>query len=143
MGLTNGTAYTFQVATTNDRGTSAFSTASGTVTPATVPGAPAILAATQGSSGGALTANANWNPPASTGGSAITGYRIKPIRMLADGVTRGSQPDRRGVEQRHRGAAVRTRAFTLPSGLYKFDVNAINALGEGPTSRSPNAVAPL
>ena len=34
------------------------------------------------------------------------------------------------------GAAVRTRSFTLPAGTYRFDVSAINGVGEGPAVRS-------
>jgi hypothetical protein len=34
------------------------------------------------------------------------------------------------------GAAARTRQFTLPAGTYRFDVSAINAVGEGPAARS-------
>ena len=76
-GLTNGTAYHFQVAATNSAGTGAFSGSSNTVTPtagATVPGPPVIGTPSQGAVGGALTAIARWTPPTSTGGSAITGY---------------------------------------------------------------------
>ena len=50
-GLTNGTAYHFQVAATNSVGTGAFSGSSNTVTPtagATVPGPPVIGAPTPG-----------------------------------------------------------------------------------------------
>ena len=34
------------------------------------------------------------------------------------------------------GATVRTRQFTLPAGNYRFDVSAINGVGEGPAARS-------
>jgi hypothetical protein len=34
------------------------------------------------------------------------------------------------------GATVRTRQFTLPVGTYRFDVSAINGVGEGPAARS-------
>ena len=46
-GLTNGTAYNFRVQAVNGKGAGAFG-ASNTVTPATVPGQPGILAPTQG-----------------------------------------------------------------------------------------------
>ena len=47
-GLTNGTAYTFTVIATNVNGTSPASSASNSVTPSTVPGAPTIGTATAG-----------------------------------------------------------------------------------------------
>ena len=56
-GLTNGTAYHFQVAATNTAGTGAYSASSNTVTPVatTAPGAPRSSATpSQGAAGGAL-----------------------------------------------------------------------------------------
>ncbi|MCK9408260.1 MAG: fibronectin type III domain-containing protein [Bacteroidetes bacterium] len=69
-GLTNGQAYTFRVAASNIAGTGNFSSASSSVTPATVPSAPTITAITpsDGSLSVAFTAGAN-------GGSAITSYK--------------------------------------------------------------------
>jgi Ca2+-binding RTX toxin-like protein len=130
--LTNGTAYNFVVRTVTAGGVSAASAASNVVTPATVPGAPAILAPTQGPAGGALTAVANWNAPASTGGSAITNYRVTALRMAADGVTAVGTPTVAIV-----GSAVRTRSFTLPAGSYRFEVVAMNSVGDSvPSARS-------
>jgi YVTN family beta-propeller protein len=73
-GLTNGTAYTFTVTATNAVGVSAPSSASNSVTPnpATVPGAPTILSAIAGS--GQVVVS--FLPPASSGGSSITGYTV-------------------------------------------------------------------
>ena len=101
-----------------------------TVTPATVPGLVQIGAPTQGPAGGALTASANWNPPLSNGGANITNYRVQALRMAADGTVESVQGNIIV------GAAVRTRSFTLPAGTYRFDVSAINAVGEGPAVRS-------
>jgi len=72
-GLTNGTAYTFKVTSTNAIGTSALSLASNSVTPSatlSVPGAPTIGTATAGAGSVSLT----FTPPASDGGAAITNY---------------------------------------------------------------------
>ena len=130
-GLNNGTAYNFRLLAINGIGTSGLSAASNTVTPATLPGLVQIAAPTQGAAGGALTASANWNPPLSNGGANITNYRVRALRMAADGTTVESVQGNIIV-----GAAARTRAFTLPAGSYRFDVSAINAVGEGPAVRS-------
>ena len=71
--LDNGTAYTFTATAFNGVARSDSSTASASVTPATVPGAPTITSASSSSSG--LT-TVNFSAPASNGGSAITGYTI-------------------------------------------------------------------
>ncbi len=140
-GLTNGTAYHFQVAATNSAGIGAFSASSNTVTPtagATVPGPPVIGAPTQGAVGGELTAIARWTPPTSTGGSAITGYVVTALRMssAAADATVLSRTDSRVL-----GPGVRQREFTLVAGNYRFEVVAINAVGTGPASaRSANVV---
>ncbi len=96
-GLNNGTAYNFRLQAINGVGTSPLSAASNTVTPATLPGLVQIGAPTQGAAGGALTASANWNPPLSNGGATITNYRVRALRMAADGDHGGVRPG-----QRHR-----------------------------------------
>jgi Ca2+-binding RTX toxin-like protein len=138
-GLTNGTAYTFRVRAVNAVGASPLSAASAPVTPttgATAPGAPVIGVAQAGGNGGAITARAAWTPPASNGGSAITGYRVRALRMSAAGAvlattTSAVQP-----------AAARRLVMTLPvTGNYRFTVEAINAIGTGPQSARSNLVA--
>ncbi|MGG5259873.1 peroxidase family protein [Phycicoccus avicenniae] len=136
-GLTNGTAYNFRLQAVNAGGTSALSTASNTVTPAGVPGKAGILAPAQGPAGGGLTAVANWDAPATTGGSAITGYRVTALRMDTDGVTPVGAPTTAVV-----GAAARTRSFTLPAGNYRFEVVAFNSVGDGPASDRSALVSP-
>ncbi|MHA7278026.1 fibronectin type III domain-containing protein, partial [Arthrobacter sp. Hz1] len=136
-GLTNGTAYTFRVQAVNAIGAGALSTASAAVTPLGPPGAPTILAPTQGALGGTLTANANWSAPASTGGSPITGYRVRALLMSADGVTPTGTPVIATV-----GATIRTHAFTLPAGSYRFEVAAFNVIGQGAFSARSGLVQP-
>jgi hypothetical protein len=140
-GLTNGVAYNFRVAATNSLATGAFSPSSNTVTPAaplTVPGAPGIGTATAGIAGAApngLQATANWTAPASTGGSAITGYRVTALRVAADNTTTVSATV-------NLNAGARTRVFTLPAGNYRFQVVAINAQGDSAPSAQSNQVSP-
>ncbi len=69
-GLANGTPVTCTVFATNGVGNGTASAPSNTVTPATVPGAPTAVVASAGS--GQVTVA--FSPPASNGGSAITGY---------------------------------------------------------------------
>ena len=71
-GLTNGTEYKYVATATNAIGISDTSTASIAVKAATVPGAPTSLITTVGNE----TATVSFTPPASNGGSAITGYIV-------------------------------------------------------------------
>ncbi len=135
-GLVNGTTYRFQVRAVNAVGVGAFSGLSNAVTPATVPGAPVIGTAVAGVAGGTVTATANWAAPASTGGSAITGYRVTALRMSAAGAVLAT------TVSAVQGPAVRTLAMTLPvAGNYRFTVVAINAVGSSVASVRSNLVA--
>ena len=69
-GLTNGTAYTCTVKANNAAGSSVASSASNSVTPATVPDAPTIGTASAGNT----VATISFTAPAFNGGSAITSY---------------------------------------------------------------------
>ena len=72
-GLTNGTAYVFRVAATNQAGLGAYSASSAARTPVGAPGAPTNLVGVAGNAQVALT----WTAPVSNGGSAITDYIIE------------------------------------------------------------------
>ncbi len=73
--LTNGTAYTFTVTATNSVGIGPASTASSAVTPLGPAGAPTAVTATNADT----TSSVSWTAPASTGGSAITGYTVTAV----------------------------------------------------------------
>jgi hypothetical protein len=72
-GLANGTSYTFTVTATNSAGTGSSSGSSGSATPATVPGAPTVGAASVVSG---TSASVAFTAPSSSGGSAITSYTV-------------------------------------------------------------------
>jgi hypothetical protein len=132
-GLTNGTAYTFRVLATNANGNSAESPASASVTPSTVPSAPAAPTGTVGNAqvSVAFVAPAN-------GGSAITGYSVKAYLVsnnsLVSTTTGASSP-------------IVVTGLTNET-AYTFTVIATNANGnsaESPASASltpTNATAP-
>ncbi|HYN96063.1 MAG TPA: peroxidase family protein [Pilimelia sp.] len=134
-GLTNGTAYTFRVVARNAVGAGPQSALSQPVTPATVPGAPVIGLASSGVLGGAVNATARWNPPASTGGAPITGYRVAALRIAANGAVLST------TLSPVLPATARSHVFGLPAGSYRFIVNATNSAGTGASSARSNLVA--
>ena len=76
-GLTNGTAYTFEVAASNRNGTSPFSADSNSVTPplVRVPGIPTNVSAVAGDQAALIS----WIAPVFQGDSPITGYTVTVI----------------------------------------------------------------
>ena len=130
-GLTNGTAYTFTVAASNVNGVGTESAASAPVTPAAAPTAPGAPTAVTGFAGDG-SVMLNWTPPASSGGSAITGYRITPyIGSTAQA------PVLTGT------ASASYTVTGLTNGItYRFVVAAINAVGTGPDSAASGDLTP-
>jgi hypothetical protein len=133
-GLTNGSSYQFQVAATNAVGTGPNSALSAVVIPATVPGAPVIGTAASGAAGGAVTATANWNAPTSNGGSAITGYVVRALRLSATGTVLAT------TKSAVQPSSARQLTMTLQTGNYRFTVQAINKAGSSPQSARSNLV---
>ena len=135
--LAAGSTYTFSVAAINSLGRGPIATVQVTMpVSATTPGPPLIGTASPGASGGAITATATWSPPTNTGGTAITGYRVRALRMSSTGAvlsktTSAVQP-----------ATARSLSMALPTtGNYRFTVQAINSVGPGPQSPRSNLVA--
>ena len=127
-GLTNGTAYFFKTTATNTSGTSGLSTASSSVTPATVPGAPTIGTATIAS---ATSVTVACTTPASNGGATITTYTFT------------SSPA--GGTATLTSATCSTTTVTgLTTGTaYTFTVKATNSAGTSVASAASNSVTPV
>jgi Ca2+-binding RTX toxin-like protein len=129
-GLTNGTAYRFQVQSTNGIGPGAFSGLSAAVTPATAPAAPAIGTSTPFN----LSALARWTAPAN-GGSAITSYTVRAVN------NGGTQI---GALRTAAASATSLTVTGLTTGVaYRFQVRATNAAGTSAFSAFSVAVIPL
>jgi hypothetical protein len=121
--LTNGTSYVFTVTATNRMGAGLASAPSNSVTPATIPGAPTNLVANAGSGQATLT----FKPPASNGGSPITGYIVTSCR---------------GTSYFSSGSPANVSGLTNGTS-YKFTVRAVNFLGVSPASLPSNSVTPV
>ena len=136
-GLTPGTAYSFVVKAVNNTGAGVASAASNVVTTPNPPGAPVIGKAKQGDNRGPVTASIAWTPPANTGGSPITGYKVTALRMSsgANNATVVSRTDSAVLP-----ATARTLEMTLTGSNYRFVVVAINGVGTSPESARSNSV---
>ena len=117
-GLTNGTPHYFRVAAVSAAGTGLYANLVGTLTPATVPGAPTSVSATPASGQLAL----NWIAPASNGGEAITDYLVETSTDNANWTAVSHTPT--------------TATTIVVTGLtdgtpYYYRVAAINVVGTG------------
>ena len=126
-GLTNGTSYTFTVASTNALGTGASSAASAAIVPSTVPGAPTIGTATSGANAQSVV---SFTAPASNGGAAINSYTV-----TAADTTNPSNPNVTAS-----GATSPITVTGLTNGdTYSFTVTATNVSGTGAPSGATTA----
>jgi subtilisin family serine protease/fibronectin type 3 domain-containing protein len=123
-GLTNGTTYSFTVTATNGVGTGPAS-ASASATPATVPGAPTLAVPTAGNASVGLS----WTPPASNGGSAITGYKLY----------RGTTPGGEALLVTLGNLTSYADTAVTNGTTYYYKVSAINGVGEGAQSTERSA----
>ncbi len=121
-GLTNGTAYAFEVRARNRNGYGA--AAETAATPATVPSAPQNLEARP--SDGEVTLA--WQAPDDDGGSPVTRYQYRH----AEGA---SVPEETAWTSA--GTDLTVTVGSLTNGTaYAFEVRAVNAKGEGPAAES-------
>ncbi len=130
-GLTNGTAYEFQVASTNAVGNSAFSNVSGPITPVAPASAPLAFVAVAGNA----QVDLSWTIPASDGGSAITDYQIESSlngggswTVVADAVSTATSATLTGL---------------VNGTTYTYRVAAITSYGLGAWSTPSSPVTPM
>ena len=124
-GLTAGTTRHYRVSAINANGTGVPSNVDSATTGTTVPGAPTGLTAT---ASGTTAINLSWSAPASTGGSAITGYKIEVSpdgSSWSDLVADTGSTD---TAYAHVGLA--------PATTRHYRVSAINAVGTSDASDS-------
>jgi predicted phage tail protein len=129
--VTNGTTYYYAVSALNGVGEGTRSTERSATpsAPATVPGAPQAFTATPAKPKGNSLA---WSSPSSTGGSAITSYRIYRS------TTSGTETFLATVT----GSTTSYKDTATKRGIrYYYIVRAVNAVGEGPSSTEANSIA--
>ncbi len=118
-GLTNGQGYYYTISATNSAGEGMMSPET-SATPATTPSAPQTVTVNADDARVVLT----WAAPASTGGAAVTGYRVyrgtsaggeSLLATLGDVLTYADTAVTNGI-------------------TYYYEISAVNAAGEGPVS---------
>jgi len=118
-GLTRGITYTFTVTPSNNQGPGATSTASNSITAATVPGPPTTATAIAGVN----SANVSWTAPADNGGSAVIDYLVT---SAPGGLTASTT------------ATTAAISGLSPGASYTFTVTARNIVGSS-SSSAPSA----
>ena len=131
--LVNGATYRFSVMAVNRKGDSAQSARSNAVRPQTIASSPRRVRALANAAGGRVTGTAAWLAPSSTGGARITSYVVRAAKVRAN----GSLARANVVAIRPAGA--RAATVNLRAGTYRFQVRAVNAVGNGPYSAFSNA----
>ena len=126
--LTAGTSYQVQVRATNAEGDGDWSFAGTGRTGTTVPGAPTLSAAASGNTRIDLT----WTAPASTGGSAITGYKIE---VSSDGGSNWTDL----VANTNSTTTTYSHTGLAAGDTRHYRVSAINTNGAGTPSNVANA----
>ena len=128
-GLGGGTTRHYRVSAINTNGTGTPSNVDSATTTTTVPGAPTGLTAM---ASGTTAINLSWSAPGSTGGSAITGYRIEVSSNGGSSWTNlVANTSNTTTTYAHTGLAAGTTRH--------YRVSAINANGTGVPSNVANA----
>lgn len=128
-GLVNGTTYYVEVDASNMAGTSPATDPRQVGTPRVVPGQPSSVRAVPGNSSLAV----NWTAPATTGGSAITGYAARAFSAASGGTA---------VATCTSSSTNCTISGLVNGTTYYVDVAATNAAGNGAASAPRVSAAP-
>ena len=128
-GLTAPSTRHYRVSAINANGSGTASNVDSATTGTTVPGAPSGLSAT---ASGSTRINLSWSAPASTGGSAITGYKIE---VSSNGGSSWTD------QVANTGSTTTTYAHTglAPGSTRHYRVSAINTNGSGTASNVDSA----
>ena len=128
-GLTAGTTRHYRVSAINANGAGTASNVDSATTGTTVPGAPTGLTAT---ASGTTAIDLSWSAPGSSGGSAITGYKIEVSPNGTSGWTdQVANTSNTTTTYAHTGLAAGTTRH--------YRVSAINTNGAGTASNVANA----
>ena len=128
-GLTAGTTRHYRVSAINTQGTGTPSNVDSATTGASAPGAPTGLTAT---ASGTTAIDLSWSAPASTGGSAITGYKIE---VSPDGTSGWTDQ----VADTSSTATTYANTGLTPGDTRHYRVSAINTQGTGTPSNVDSA----
>ena len=128
-GLGAGDTRHYRVSAINANGTGVPSNVDSATTGTTVPGAPTGLTAT---ASGTTAINLSWSAPASTGGSAITGYKIE---VSANGTSGWTDQ----VANTNSTATTYAHTGLVAGDTRHYRVSAINANGTGVPSNVDSA----